>query len=145
MINQTCMSADFEVLWKLLDEFGFGTLTVDTCDGFRTRPIIPVIDRTRNEIATIAETAWLGSDSAGAIDATINFVNESPASCLSIRGTMWVSIHDTDIATAWTTISGYRFPGGPREPGVVALRTTPHCAEYWDIAMSRVRRRWRFA
>lgn len=141
-LSHTC--TDLEELWQALDEFGFGLLTADTREGLRTRPIVPVIDRARNELTSLAEAAWLGNASAGAIDATIAFVNEFNATCLTLRGTLWVSIHDTDIAAAWTTASALRFSGGRREPGIVALRTTPHSAEYWSIAASRVRKRWRF-
>lgn len=137
-------TADYDELWHALDEFGFGSLIADTRMGLRTRPFIPVIDRIRNEITSIADAAWLGSASAGAIDAAMSFVNEYAGVCLCVRGTMWVSIHDSDIAAAWTGHSSHQFPGGPREPGIVALRTSPHSAECWDLVSAAVRQQWRF-
>lgn len=131
-----------EAICVMLDEFGPGSLTVRTPDGFETRAFVPVVDRTRQELTAVAEVDFLRLYGTRSLDAALAFVNESNWSYLSIKGRLCRSSRSEDVAVAWSALAGRWFPEGPTQPGAIALRFTPERAEVWNLATNSRRESW---
>lgn len=127
------MTIDIDTFWSLFDAFGLASLTARTRDGLRTRPVEPVIDRSRHEVSCIAGASWLDGTGSCHFDAALTLLDEQTLRGLVVQGTMRSSSHRVDIVTAWTALARHRFPDGPGAPGVVALRLSPVSAEMWDL------------
>lgn len=131
-----------EALCALLDEFGPGSLTVRTPDGFATRAFVPVVDRMRQELTAVSEADFLRLYGTRSLDAALAFVNETTWSYLSIKGRLCRSPRTEDVAMAWSALAERWFPDGPTQGGTIALQFTPEHAELWNLATNSRRASW---
>lgn len=132
----------FDALVALLDDFGPGSLTVRTPDGLMMRPVMPVANTTRGELACVVEEDWLRTFGGRELNAALSYMNETRWTYLSIKGTVRRSLNPDDIGAAWSALATRWFPDGPMQSGIVALRFVPEHAELWDFVANAPRVRW---
>lgn len=127
--------------WSLVADYGIGVLTVQT-DGLRSRPVMPVINRSLGEIVCIVDNSWIGHNAFGELPTALTFLNEHTFKSLTLRGIGRASPHEPDISAAWNGLCNRSYPDGPETPGLLAMRIVPQSADQWQLGHPKPTSHW---
>lgn len=127
--------------WSMIADYGMGVLIVQA-DGLRSRPVLPMINRSLGEIICVVDKIWIGQSTISDVPSVLSFVNEHTYKSLTLRGMGRSSSDEQDISAAWNGLNDRLYPDGRKSAGLLALRIVPQCADLWHLAHREARSHW---
>jgi hypothetical protein len=134
---------DNDTFWTLVGDFGPGILTIKG-DEMKSRPLLPILDRTLGEVLCIVESSWLTGTANGSFPSVVSFYNEFTSSALHLNCSTQASTRNEDLAAAWNALCDLCYPEGQQTKGLVALRMIPCTANLWRLGTGKPLFSWSF-